>query len=244
MHNSTGIIISILMLCVIAGIALHAYLPIRRSLAVSKVIQHDAVPYEQHPPHPSMYVLVTGDSTAVGTGALEPKLSTAGLLGSQFPTADITNVSQNGLKLEGLEVKLAALPRDRYDLILMQIGANDAVGFTPQNKIAAELDSVLARAEQLSPRTVLITSGDIGLAPVFKWPLSEIMDARTRTVRKIFIAEAAKYPTVHYVDLFKEAKNEPFTTNIPKYYAADLFHPTAAGYALWYQQFAPALAGK
>jgi len=81
-----------------------------------------------------------------------------------------------------------------------------------------------------------MTSGDVGLVPIFAWPLSAFFDWRTRAVRAVFIEEIGKHKSAAYVDLFREAADEPFNTDVPRYYAADRFHPSGQGYALWFAQ--------
>jgi lysophospholipase L1-like esterase len=120
--------------------------------------------------------------------------------------------------------------------VLLQIGANDITGRTPYDEIRSTLKRVLAQADTLSTKVVVMTAGNVGLAPAFKWPLSSYMTHRTREVRKIFMEEVAKHPNASYVDLFKERKDEIFNTDIPRYYAPDLFHPSADGYGVWFEQ--------
>ena len=232
------IVIAVIVLVLIA-IGLYVGYPLYNAIQVSKGIQTQAMPYEQHPANPTKYILVAGDSTAVGTGALDSKKSTAGLLGALYPAADITNLGVNGFKLDGLITALESAPRAHYDLILIQIGANDVVGFTPLNKVNTELETVLGMTDKLGTKTVVITAGNIGLSPVFHFPLSQLMTWRMLEVRKIFIAGVAEHPAAQYVDLFNEKLNREFETDIPKYYAADYFHPSADGYALWFQEIKP-----
>lgn len=54
-------------------------------------------------------------------------------------------------------------------------------------------------------------------------------------VREIFMREASNRSKVQYVDLFESAENDVFNTDIDKYYAPDLFHPSSAGYGVWYE---------
>lgn len=209
--------------------------PIARAIRVSKDIEKNAIPYEQHPQDGTMRILVAGDSTGVGTGAEVSQDSIAGRIGKDFPTADIQNISENGITLEILRKKLDTLPESKYDLILIQIGANDVTSFTSKEKITEELTKVLDYAESHASSVVLVTAGNIGLSPVFKTPLSKVISARTLVVRDIFQKEADRRSSVNYVDLFKVAEDDIFSTDIKKYYAPDFFHPSSAGYEVWYQ---------
>jgi lysophospholipase L1-like esterase len=230
------------MILIIAALAFYYVYPLYHAIQVSKGLEAKAVPYEQHPANPTMYILVAGDSTAYGTGTTNPQDSTAGQLGRDYPTADITNIAVNGLKLAGLIQALQKTPRVHYDLTLIQIGANDIVGGTSLTDVNSELQTVLTKTDALSTNTVLLTAGNIGLSPVFHFPLSSYITHRTLEVRTIFTSDIAQHPQAHYVDLYIDSINDAFASDVSKYYAADHFHPSPAGYALWYQQIQPTVA--
>ena len=175
-------------------------------------------------------ILVAGDSTAVGTGA-SPDGSVAGRFGSEFPRASIRNVSTNGWKTADL---LAAFPEGgSFDLIVLQIGANDIIRGTPEQAFEASLGALFAKAKASSPNVVALHSGNIGLAPMFRWPASSILAARTRKYREAYMRIAAEHGVV-YVDLYDEREDDVMSKDIAKYYAADLLHLTNNGYGVWY----------
>lgn len=209
--------------------------PIYSSLKKTKNIEIKTTKYQQNPHDVALHFLVAGDSTGVGTGAAESTQSTAGLLGQMYPTAIITNISENGLKLADVAEKLSLIT-ENYDLILLQVGANDIIGFTQYDTIEQELQEILSIATKHSKKVIVITSGNIGLSPVFRFPLSNFITNRTRKVREIFIKTIIKYPNVQYVDLFQNKENDVFHKNISKYYAHDLFHPSSEGYNYWFKK--------
>ncbi len=211
-----------------------------KAVKVSREIESTTTPYTQNPAQPTMKILVAGDSTGFGTGASRPEDSTAGLLGQKYPNASIENISENGLKLEGLESKLQSI-NSEYDLILIQIGANDIVKQTDNKKIEEVLNSVLQLTTSKSKKVIVITAGNVGLSPVFKWPLSNMITHKTKEVREIFMNTIAKYPSVKYVDLFKKKSEDIFITDIPKYYASDRFHPSSGGYKVWFTEIEKSL---
>ncbi len=202
-----------------------------KKLTMSAVIY--PTPYEQRPTNSSMRILVAGDSTAVGVGA-DSKDSIAGRIGKDFPSADITNVGVSGLRLAGLKQKLASRGEATYDLVVLQIGANDITGRTSYADIQKTLGEVLHMADGVGKKVIVLTAGNVGAAPAFKWPLSWYMTARTRIVRQIFMTEVAKHPNATYIDLFEEAAEDTFSKDIKRYYAPDFFHPSGDGYGVWY----------
>lgn len=175
-------------------------------------------------------ILIAGDSTAVGTGST-PDGSTAGRFGADYPSADIRNVSVNGWKVHNL---LAAFPTDgSFDLIVLQIGANDIMRGTPEGEFETSLRALFANAKARSGNVVALHSGNIGLAPMFRWPASAVMRARSLRYRAIYRRVAAENG-VAYVDLYHEKERDVLSKDIPAYYADDLLHLTPEGYGVWY----------
>ncbi len=214
--------------------------PIYRAEKINSDMKLAVKAFEQHPNNVNLKILVVGDSTGVGTGSNDSKKSTAGRLASDLPNSDIQNISENGLKIEGLLKKINKIDA-HYDLVLIQIGANDIVGLTPYAEIRKELMMVLDRSENIADNIIILTSGNVGSAPVFHWPLSLFYTYRTLKVRSIYIEEVGKYKNIKYVDLYKDKKDDIFLTDINKYYAIDKFHPSAEGYGIWYEQIRPSI---
>ena len=141
---------------------IYLYLPIRSALQKDETLLPATVAFQQRLTHPSMHILVMGDSTAVGVGAIPNTLSIAGRLGNQFPTAEVVNDSKSGIVTGELMSMIQAHSKEHYDLVVLQIGANDVVHFTDLNAVRADLRSVLAMAHQMSPHIIVLTAGNIG----------------------------------------------------------------------------------
>jgi len=227
-------ILLIITLLSIGGWSFLIWQKIGQSIAVSKPLIASAESYEQHPLNPTMRVLVAGDSIGVGVGSTNNVDSLAGRIGRDLSQADITNIAVSGSRLVDLEKTLSEHGGTDYDLILLTIGANDITHTTSLIDMQKTLARVLDRADLMGGKIILLSAGNVGLCPAFLWPFSEYISWRAREVRKIFMAEALKHPGTAYVDLFNERKNELFNTDIPRYYAPDLFHPSGEGYGIWY----------
>jgi len=224
----------------LVGYGLYVWGSLARSIGISLALIEDTIAYEQHPISPQVRILVAGDSTAVGVGA-QGEDSIAGRIGKDMPDADITNLGRSGTRLAVLLEMLRAQEGKEYDLVLLQIGANDITGRTSYANIKSRLAQALALASTLSPRVIVMTAGNVGLSPAFKWPLSAYITQRTRVVRELFITEVGEHPGAVYVDLFNEVADEPFNKDVPRYYAPDYFHPSGEGYGLWYQKLRSSL---
>jgi lysophospholipase L1-like esterase len=235
------LILIFLVAAVVVCYVLWAWNLIRVAIQRSILIEKTTVAYEQQPIGSTVQILVAGDSTAVGVGAKRSEDSVAGRIGKDVPNAAITNKGISGLKLSGLKSKLIELKDARYDLVVLQIGANDITGRTAYTEIRTTLIEVLDMAAVLGKKVVVLTAGNVGTSPAFAWPLNWYMTTRTRVVRRMFIAEIAKYPNTSYVDLFQELRDDDFSKDIERYYAPDFFHPSGDGYGLWYEKIRPVL---
>jgi lysophospholipase L1-like esterase len=194
---------------------------------ISMWVARESVPYQTVPRAETM--LIVGDSTAYGIGAYMPEESTAGRVSRALDLGAENNARSGALTREVyLQLKRAREPQ--YELILIQVGANDVMKFTSLDAAAHEMDSILTLATSLSERVVLLTAGDIGAAPLWPWLLGDIYTRRTELLREKFMSLAEVHGTV-YVDLY--TLPDPFSSDIARYYTPDTIHPSSEGYAVW-----------
>jgi lysophospholipase L1-like esterase len=193
--------------------------------------------YQHSVLQPHARILIIGDSSAVGVGAHQPRDSIAGQLASDYPTADILNVAKNGSRLHGTLRQLRKLPRHAattYDLMLIQVGANDVVGGTPYPKILRRLHKLLSLAKFHAHDVVHIMSSDVSSAPIIPLTFQWYFSSRYHQVREIFIQAHAQHQT-QYIDLYRPWSQDPFAQQPFKYYSADGMHPSSRGYAYIYK---------
>jgi lysophospholipase L1-like esterase len=186
-------------------------------------------------PQAKLKFLFVGDSTAMGTGAQSNAQSVAGWFGQDFPEAHIDSNAANGRRIAELEGKFPPYPGQIYDLIVIQIGANDILRFTDLKNVEQSLSHIIEKAKSIGQHVVILHSGNVGLAPIFIWPFDAIMTHRARQMRALYMKKA-KEEHVLYVDLFTERNDDLFLKDIDKYYSADHLHPSGEGYHWWYQK--------
>ncbi len=203
-------------------------------VATGKMIARNTQPFAFALENPTQRILIVGDSTAYGTGAETPAQSTAGYFHRDFPAAEIVNLSKNGAKIENIRHMLNTAT-GRFDLVILHAGANDIIYFTPLATTQQQMDTLLKDAKKYSNNVLLLTSGNIGAAPIFMPPLSWIYTARAKTFLAAF-KKVAIANDVIAVNLFLEKKEDIYRQDIKKYYAADRLHLTGEGYYVWYQQ--------
>ena len=193
-------------------------------------VDYGIQPWQQYNPSAKMKVLFAGDSTAVGIGATDNAMSTSGWFSKDFPDAHVENHSRSGLRLGGLIVILNDLQGKKFDIAILQIGANDIIRFTPFKKIENNLQQVLRLTRQIAKKIILLHSGDIGEVRIFLWPLNWIYTQRTLKMREIYRA-ASRNADISYVDIYAFNKK---IKNIQQKYAKDNFHLNDQGYNMWY----------
>lgn len=193
----------------------------------------EAIPFTREKPDAKIRILIIGDSTVVGTGSADSKLTVAGYLAADYPDAEIVNKGVNGTRTHALIERFSTLQSEHFDLVLIHTGGNDIVNFTSYEDLQKDLPQVLDLANKIGDKVVLLTSGDVGTGLLFPYGTRWIFTVRTKKVREMFMA-ITKEKNVHYVDLFRAPKDDPFAIDPDLYYGLDYFHPSAAGYRDWY----------
>jgi lysophospholipase L1-like esterase len=200
-----------------------------------------ASPYERDlGPEASGTILVAGDSTAYGTGAFGSSHSIAGRLGKDFPDYSVFTISENGATTERLRTLLKTADLDAsYDVIVLQIGANDILRNRAYDDIEKDIRSLLEFAKERSSHVFLMTAGNVGAAKAYvqNGVPDSALEARTREVRDLFM-RVAEEVQVTYIDLFEEPATDVFLKEPKHYLAFDGLHPNALGYAYWYDKLA------
>lgn len=186
-------------------------------------------PYNREDPSLTTNILVLGDSLAVGVGA-PPESTVAGRLGAAL-RANVENYGKSGAETRDLEGQMSHAKKDRYDLILIQIGANDVIQLKSLARAEGNMNRILSAARTKSDHVVFLTSGNIGDAPLWPFPWPYIYKERTLDLRARFKLLAETHGAL-YVDLF--ARGNLFASDPKRYYASDDLHLSADGYAKWF----------
>jgi lysophospholipase L1-like esterase len=219
---------------VAALIAVFDALVIARALMRGSEVAASSAPYAARPQDAELALLVVGDSTAVGTGATSPADSIAGRIAADFSPMRVDNLAANGALTAAVNEQLRSAPLDRYDMVLIQVGGNDALRFTSIAALEASITEAVSLASDLGDRVAVMSTGDLGAAPALPWPLSRVFSWRSQRVREVFRRAAEKHKA-HYVDLFvDEGRENPFVLEPEVYHARDGLHPSSAGYGAWY----------
>ena len=192
-------------------------------------LARQSTPYEQSPVNATLSLLIVGDSTGVGTGASSAEASLAGLLGRAYPRLRIDNRARDGATFADVVRQFEGA--QRHDLVLVQAGGNDVIRLRSDEEVRADIDRVTALARERADRVVLMPAGNVGNAPFFFAPASQLMTSRSRRLHG-FVRESAGRHGAVVVNLFKERSEDPFVQT-PGLHAVDGLHPSDAGYRRW-----------
>lgn len=188
--------------------------------------------FEQEPTYPAGSLLVAGDSTALGAGADEPGESVAGRLGKRFPGLKIRNLAVDGARIADVEAQIESVGTERFDMILIMAGGNDVLRFTPLTRLRVEATRINASALAIARHVAWMPPGNLGAVPAWYWPMSRIIERRSRRVRAALVDVASSMGAI-YVDLYHPAQADPFAVDAQRFLAADGVHPNGTGYSYW-----------
>jgi len=210
-------------------------------LHISRNLVEESFAYSQAPTNSTKRILIIGDSLGVGVGASSPSNSIAGRFAKDNPWAEIRNLSVSGAKIrDGLTTIKILKDTETYDLTLIQLGANDITRLTSDKDINRDLKELLTIAKLHSNRVIFLTSGNVGHAPIFPFPINYYYTARSNRLISLF-QKISEDNDVLYINLNYPRRDDPFLKNIDLYYAPDLFHVSDASYEFWYQRILKAL---
>ena len=222
-------------------IVIYDYINTRRLIKIGVMQTAETLGFERAIETPKLRLLIIGDSSGVGVGATDPNQSIAGRIASDFPEAEITNLAVSGSKVQDALEQLDQLTtEDQYDLIVLQIGGNDIVRFTKLADLERDLATLLELAKQHSDKVVQLTSGNVGTSQLLPFGTRWLFTIRTKQVRRIFLRVNAQAGS-NYVDLYRIRAIDPYVADPVKYYSADFFHPSGAGYGVWYERVQPVI---
>jgi lysophospholipase L1-like esterase len=221
------LILTLLLLPTAAVIALYA-----SRIRFSKRLVAQTVPAQSSPECCRSTIIVAGDSTAFGVGAL-PAESTAGRIAAAFPDARVVNVARSGARIGHVVDQLDGVDVPSADLILIHACANDVLEFRSVEKVEQDLRAVVAKARTLSPNIVLMPGHNFSVAPFFLRPISRVVMWHA-THMHAMIERVTRELGVTFVDLFRDPTEDPFVKEPHRYYCPDGLHPSAEGYALWF----------
>jgi len=191
---------------------------------------------------PPLRFVVLGDSTSVGLGTT-PDHSfpwvLAQRLGEHFKT-ELTVLGRSGaVTADVADLQTPQAVALKPDLVLIEIGANDATHATRITSVRTKMEKSLDALIATGATVVVAGPPDMGTSRAFAEPLRSLSGFNGRRVGRAIEAAAAAR-RLSFIEL-AQATAKYFEDEPQRHYGSDGFHPSAAGYARWADAMFPKL---
>ncbi len=175
-----------------------------------------------------------GDSTASGVGASSPADALPRLVAAGLDRpVEVVSLARSGARVDdvaGDQLDRLARLDVEPDVVVVSVGSNDVIHLTGRDDFRSHYRAVLDRLPSGSD-VVMLGIPDLGSLPRFAQPLRAIVGLRGRMLDED-IANLARDAGASYVDI-EEETGPAFRDDPDRYFAADDYHPSDAGYRLW-----------
>lgn len=179
----------------------------------------------------SVPVVWIGDSTAYGVGVTDGDDAVPSLV-ARARDERVTNLAVSGATLRDVvERQLPLVAANGPARVYLSIGANDVTRLTRTKAFEEDYRRLLRRLP-MDADLVVLGVPDMGAPPRLAQPLRAVAGWRGRRLDEVARRVARRHPGATYVDI--EGRTGPaFRRDPERLFAADGYHPSAAGYRVW-----------
>jgi len=171
---------------------------------------------------------------AGGVGATDPRRSVPGRIAAASPGSTVISRARSGARIADVPAQLGRAPARRYDAVLMTIGGNDALRRVHRRELTRHARRAVLTARRFAPEVIVASSANLGASPIVPWPITRLLEVRTRVVRDA-LREACACEGVRFVDFFRPLRCDPFARDPERYFSQDGVHPSDACYDLCFR---------
>ncbi len=181
---------------------------------------------------PPLRVVWLGDSTAAGVGVEQAADALPHLVAAAYGRpVELTVLAVSGDRIgDVLDDQLPGVAGADPDVVFISIGANDVTHLTTRDDFRDRYRAVLD-ALPLGSEVVLLGVPDMGAVPRLAQPLRAVAGFRGRELDEV-VRQVAREEGARYVPI-AAATGPAFRRDPGSSFAADEYHPSAAGYQLW-----------
>jgi lysophospholipase L1-like esterase len=183
-----------------------------------------------------------GDSLAAGVGTSSPDGAVARQVARRLGRpVDVEVLAVSGARIA--DVVDQQLPRlsGVPDMAIISVGANDVTHLTSLDQFRERYEQFFAR---LSPTTIVVVLGvpDMGSATRLAQPLRALAGVRGNQL-DVVAHDLAREHSAAYVNIAAQT-GPSFRADPDRFFAADHYHPSDAGYGVWADAIVPVLQWK
>lgn len=173
-----------------------------------------------------------GDSTAAGVGATSADLAVPRRVATMLARpVEVVSLAVSGATISDVVAEqIAALSDASPDVVLVSVGANDVTHLTSKGDFRSTYDDLVAAVPD-DALLVVLGVPDMGAPPRLAQPLRAVAGLRGRQLDGVARSVAAESGAV-YVDIAGQT-GPTMRSDTERYFAADRYHPSDDGYALW-----------
>lgn len=174
-----------------------------------------------------------GDSTAVGVGAASGQDGVASRVGRARGERVVMLGVSGATAAEVVDGQLDGVAAHDPAVVYVSIGANDVTHLTSPGEFGTAYRHLLDGLTALpGVRVVALGVPDMGSPPRLLQPLRALAGWRGRQLDRVIREQVRGHPRTTYVDIAGPTR-APFRDQPDRYFSADRYHPSAAGYELW-----------
>lgn len=184
-------------------------------------------------------IVVLGDSSMTGPGLERGSQIWIARVADALPwSTELISHARGGSRVRDVlerqvDVALAAEP----DLVVVSVGANDALHATPLRTYSRLLRELLDTLSAAAP-VVSLGIGDLSVIPRLPRTFRPVVARRSAAIDRAHTLAAADRDRVVRVPVPKLSDHH-FRGRAHELFAADLFHPNEHGHSLWAELFGP-----